>query len=89
MTVEVTVEIPDVVDIYHCQPIHRGESIVPVAIRIAEQIPDVDGPDAFDKARAMYAEQGRLLADALLVELLERRASLLRVPFSVPRGGGS
>ena len=83
------------VEIYHAEPTHRGDRFAPVVIRIAEVIPPIEGhdPGVFERAQALYADQGRQVAqalydslpggtmDALLAELLERRASLFRVSF--------
>lgn len=78
----------DVVSVYHAD---GGE---PARIAALEEIPRI--LDA-GKARTFYNEQGTILAEALwaalpggtldvlLARLLERRASLFRVPFGTQR----
>lgn len=98
MSDEVTATYRDAVDIYHAQPSY-SPPVTPVVIRIEQEIPDFGSAEGYaERAQATYADQGRLLADALygslpggtldalLAELLERRASMLRVRFGSGRG---
>lgn len=78
----------DVVNLYHAD---GGQ---PARIAALEEIPRILD---LGKARQFYQDQGELLADALwaalpggtldvlLAQLLERRASLFRVPFEDQR----
>ena len=77
----------DVLNVYHAD---GGE---PARIAAQEEIPKILD---VGRARQLYNEQGQVLADALwsalpggtldvlLARLLERRASLFRVPFQSP-----
>ncbi len=69
-----------------------GDNLVPKCqINIGDEISDDIGPD---KARDLYTEQGKLLADALFgslpggtidalfCEIMDRKRSLLRIPFN-------
>lgn len=72
-----------------------GSDVEPVLIRIDHALPDIPGhgPERVEKARAEFAAQGAAIADAiyescpggtvdaLLSNLLARKASQLRVRF--------
>lgn len=73
-----------------------------MTIYITEPIPEIPNrADWADRARAMFAADGATLAeaiwtacpggtvDALIVALLTKRASLLRVAMPAAGGGGS
>lgn len=69
-----------------------GGEVTGGEIFVSAQIPRYGADDYVKKSHALYRAEGRVLADALeknlpggtlhalLVELLERKASLLRVP---------
>ena len=79
---------PKTVDIWRAQPVGEHHAI-PVTIRIHAEMPDLEA----NLSRATFADDANVLADAiytactggtvdaLLAELLTRRASLLRVLF--------
>ena len=82
------------VHIFRAQPVIQAEPVEPVTIEIHEPIPDVDGIRSVRAAQERFAAQGVALADAiwetcpggtidaLIAEMLKRRASLFRVRFS-------
>lgn len=77
----------DIINVFHAD---GGE---PARIGALEEIPKILD---MGRARQLYTEQGQILADALwsalpggtldvlIARLLERRASLFRVPFGEP-----
>lgn len=82
------------VNIYCAHPTGK-ESIPTVTIQIYEPVPsdNVPGPNWEKELRVMYTKEGHALADALcfslpggtidalLIELLEPKRTLFRVPF--------
>lgn len=84
------------VELYRAQDILRDDPVLPVTIMIGEPLPEVP----YANAVRLFAEQARVLADALeeslpggtldalLGELHARKASLLRVPAPRRAEGG-
>lgn len=80
--------------IYKACPI-GNQPVLPLTIQIDQEIPDCN---SLDEARKLYAEQAKILVDALgevlpggifdavLVALMEKKVSLFRVPHFEPKG---
>lgn len=78
------------VDIFRAQGIRDEDMVTDVDITIAQPMPDVPA----ERSRAFFASEGAALADAiwascpggtvdaLIVALMGRRASMLRVPLT-------